>query len=146
MATDRMILANRDLPVLLKDAHRDLAGHDDLAGLLRAALVAEPPLLVLRFDSLPVEHQTIEALHPAVVVGLVGAPLPERGVARAPHQLGLLDVIERLLLLRAAHVDPLRHLLRPDRPETVRPLAGVPLELEQDPQMLEHLRGLGYID
>ena len=25
-------------------------------------------------------------------------------------------------------------------------LAGVPLELEQDPQMLEHLRGLGYID
>ncbi|MEM8857766.1 MAG: sulfatase [Chloroflexota bacterium] len=25
-------------------------------------------------------------------------------------------------------------------------LAGIPLELEQDPQMLEHLRGLGYID
>ncbi len=25
-------------------------------------------------------------------------------------------------------------------------IAGVPLELEQDPQMLEHLRGLGYID
>ncbi|MEM7801495.1 MAG: sulfatase-like hydrolase/transferase, partial [Chloroflexota bacterium] len=25
-------------------------------------------------------------------------------------------------------------------------IAGVPLELEQDPQLLEHLRGLGYID
>lgn len=34
-----------DLPVMLADVTRDLAGHDDLLDLLDAALIAEPPLL-----------------------------------------------------------------------------------------------------
>jgi DNA mismatch repair protein MutS len=34
-----------DLPPLLSDVTRDLAGHDDLLALLDAALIAEPPLL-----------------------------------------------------------------------------------------------------
>ncbi|MDM7459114.1 MAG: DNA mismatch repair protein MutS [Paracoccus sp. (in: a-proteobacteria)] len=36
----------QDLPKILRDAARDLFGHDDLLALLDTALVAEPPLLV----------------------------------------------------------------------------------------------------
>ncbi len=38
-------LATPEVPPLLRDAARALAGHDDLVALLGAALVAEPPLL-----------------------------------------------------------------------------------------------------
>ncbi|MFU8864339.1 MAG: DNA mismatch repair protein MutS [Rhodobacterales bacterium] len=40
------LIAGQDLPDLLGDAARDLAGHSDLLDLLGQSLVAEPPLLV----------------------------------------------------------------------------------------------------
>ena len=40
------LIDNQELPALLADAARDLAGHGDLLDLLGQSLVAEPPLLV----------------------------------------------------------------------------------------------------
>lgn len=40
------IFGRSDLPLLLKGAHTDLVGHDELIALLDEALIAEPPLLV----------------------------------------------------------------------------------------------------
>ncbi|MBR2574069.1 MAG: DNA mismatch repair protein MutS [Loktanella sp.] len=45
MAQAARLPVHPDMPPLLADVARDLAGHDDLLALLDAALVAEPPLL-----------------------------------------------------------------------------------------------------
>jgi DNA mismatch repair protein MutS len=45
MAQAARLPVHPDMPPLLADVARDLAGHDDLLALLDAALIAEPPLL-----------------------------------------------------------------------------------------------------